>query len=120
MKARIPKSFVALSDLYIAYRKAKAEAYFEKTHSHALAFTKYEQNITQNIENLHQHITSSDADWFSSIDFLGDQGYLPKSIDTSLWDNSNEGHFQALDPISHWGQQYSISRHSTRLNGINT
>lgn len=45
MKGRLTGAFISLGDLYVAYRKAKVEAYYENTHFHALAFTEYEQNL---------------------------------------------------------------------------
>jgi hypothetical protein len=38
----------SLADLYLAYRKAKAEAFYENTHFHALAFSRYEQHLDKN------------------------------------------------------------------------
>lgn len=41
--------FVTVGDLYVAYRKAKADAYYEISHFHALAYTEYEQNLQGNL-----------------------------------------------------------------------
>lgn len=49
----LSKRFISLGDLYVAYRKAKVEAYYENTHFQALAFTEYEQNLHRNLERLH-------------------------------------------------------------------
>ena len=48
----LSKRDVSLGDLYIAYRKAKVEAYYENTHVQALAFTEYEQDLAQNLARL--------------------------------------------------------------------
>ena len=40
----LSRHHASLGDLYVAYRNAKVEAYYENTHVHALAFTEYEQH----------------------------------------------------------------------------
>lgn len=96
----------SLSDLYLAYRKAKAEAYYESTHFHALAFTKYEQSLHANLIKLRQRLTARPSDWFTDRAFLGDHAYIPKSVDTSTWDMESAGHFRALDPNSEWLRRF--------------
>ena len=92
----------SLGNLYVAYRKAKAEAFYENTHFHALAFTKYEQNLDANLRRLRTRLIARTPDWSSDLHFLGDHAYLPKSVDCSLWEPNNEGHFRALDPRRDW------------------
>ncbi|CAE6840309.1 hypothetical protein R69746_06891 [Paraburkholderia aspalathi] len=101
---------VRISDLYLAYRKAKAEAFYENTHFHAVAFTKYEQNLHGNLIELQQRLNAVDKDWFSDSTFIGDHAYLPKSVDTTLWDNAHEGHFRALDPYDDWEKRFNQNR----------
>jgi len=100
MKGRLTGTFISLGDLYVAYRKAKVEAYYENTHFHALAFTEYEQNLHVNLTRLHQVLLASGFAWASDLRFIGDFAYLPKSIDPSIWSNEADGHFRALDPMS--------------------
>lgn len=92
----------SLGNLYVAYRKAKAEAFYENTHFHALAFTKYEQNLDANLRRLRTRLIARIPDWSSDLHFLGDHAYLPKSVDCSFWEPNNEGHFRALDPRRDW------------------
>ena len=96
----------SLGNLYIAYRKAKAEAFYENTHFHALAFTKYEQNLSVNLLKLRKRLISREADWHTDLTFIGDHAYLPKSVDCSAWDKSLDGHFRALDPRSDWQRRF--------------
>ncbi len=106
---RLTKSFVTLADLYIAYKKAKVEAYYENTHSHALEFTAYEQNLHSNLNLLHERLTGQDDSWASELTFLGGFAYIPKSIDCSAWNIGVDGHFRALNPIEDWAQRYKES-----------
>ena len=107
MKGRLTGAFISLGDLYVAYRKAKVEAYYENTHFHALAFTEYEQNLHENLSRLHQTLLEPGFAWVSDLAFTGDFSYLPKSIDASAWDNHTDGHFRALDPLIDWDQRFN-------------
>ena len=111
------KDIYSVSNLYVAYKKAKAEAFYENTHFHALAFTEYEQNLHSNLKTLQARVCSqSKSNWFEDVKFLGDYGYLPKSINCSNWDNNGEGHFRALDPMDDWNRRFTLSNRE-RANG---
>lgn len=97
----------SLGNLYVAYRKAKAEAFYENTHFHALAFTKYEQDLDKNLRQLQFRLTRKVQDWPADLAFLGDHAYLPKSVDCSAWDVNSEGHFRALDPGLDWQHRFN-------------
>ena len=100
----------SLGKLYVAYRKAKAEAFYENTHFHALAFTKYEQNLDTNLRKLRKRLIAREVDWYSDPAFIGDYAYLPKSVDCSVWDSANLGHFRALDPRHDWQSRFNESQ----------
>lgn len=100
------EGFFTLGNLYVAYRKAKAEAFYENTHFHALAFTKYEQNLDTNLRRLRGRLIARQADWHTDIAFIGDHAYLPKSVDCAAWDANHEGHFRALDPRQDWRHRF--------------
>lgn len=101
--------FVTLADVYVAYKKAKAEAFFESTHFHALAFTRYEQALHKNLAKLHRRLVSKRDEWSKSLDFIGDHAYLPKSVDTAAWAAGEAGHFRALNPRQEWARQFTNS-----------
>lgn len=96
----------SLGNLYVAYRKAKAEAFYENTHFHALSFTKYEQDLDRNLRRLQTRLLAKAPDWPTDLSFLGDHAYLPKSVDCSSWESNNEGHFRALDPRRDWQHRF--------------
>lgn len=110
MKGKLPKSFITLGDLYVAYGKAKIEAYYENTHFHALAFTEYEQQLHKNLTYLHSRLLENGLSWSSDSPFLGDYAYLPKSIDCTVWDDPSDGHFRALDPLEDWKQRFKEAK----------
>ncbi|MGV3680538.1 MAG: RNA-directed DNA polymerase [Acidovorax sp.] len=96
----------SLGNLYVAYRKAKAEAFYENTHFHAEAFTKYEKNLDANLRILRIRLIARTPDWQDDLKFLGDHAYLPKSVDCSVWESNIEGHFRALDPKEDWQHRF--------------
>lgn len=106
MNRKLSSSFVSIGDLYVAYRKAKVEAYYENTHYHALEFAAYEKRLHANLCKLHRRLTEPKATWFGDNDFIGDFAYLPKSVDTAEWNNGPDAHFRALDPLIDWEQRF--------------
>lgn len=104
----------SLGNLYVAYRKAKAEAFYENTHFHALAFTKYEQALDANLRKLRARLVTRKPDWQADLSFLGDHAYLPKSVDCGPWDANDDGHFRALDPRQDWQHRFNESGEPAR------
>lgn len=99
------KQSFTLPNLYLAYRKAKAEAFYENTHFHALDYTDFERNLDNNLRQLLEQLNTITHPWTAATE-LGSFSYLPKSIDCSSWDSPNDGHFRALDPTLDWEQRY--------------
>lgn len=61
MTAAAPEAqnnFVTLADLFYAYRKAKADCYFEHSINIAKEFANYEENISENLESLVEAINA--------------------------------------------------------------
>jgi len=102
------KEFFSLSDIYVAYRKAKADAFYETTHYYALAFTEYEQRLHANLVRLQRRLRDPDQSWASDRSFIGDYAYLPKSIQAPPEDEE-AGHFKALDPLQDWRRRFENS-----------
>lgn len=105
--SRTEGDMFSLGNLYIAYRKAKAEAFYENTHFHALAFTKYEQSLDKNLRLLRRKLTEPQSNWHLDGNLIGDYAYLPKSVDCAAWDLNNEGHFRALNPSEDWERRFT-------------
>src|SRR5690242_1156581 len=95
----------ALEELYVAYKKAKAEAFYESTHFHSLKFVQYEQDLDKNLRRLLKKLNAPRPDWFLDGTFIGDFAYVPKSLDCSVWGQEvTPGHFAALDPHQEWSR----------------
>lgn len=51
-----PPNEVLLEDLILAYRKVKVDCYFESGHLTAVGFSKYEENLINNLESLKERL----------------------------------------------------------------
>jgi hypothetical protein len=105
------RDIFGLGNLYVAYRKAKAEAFYENTHFHALSFTKYEQTLDANLRRLRSRLLARQSTWYADRTFIGDHAYLPKAVDCAAWETNSEGHFRALDPRQDWQHRFSEAGH---------
>lgn len=100
------KRFISLSDLYIAYRKAKAEAFYENTHFHALAFTRYEESLDSNLRALEARLSEREATWALDASWLGGYVYAPKSVELPELSDTDRIFYRFLDPVEDWQRQW--------------
>ena len=106
--------FIRISDVYLAYRKAKSEAYYDNLHPSALAFAEFEQNLQSNLEALHRKIIKGNDRWWQDSAFIGDYLYVPKSVNDSPWSESVDVHYRSIDPSHDWEQRF-IESNKKRL-----
>lgn len=104
MDAKVEK-FFTISDLYKAYRKAKTDAFFDKTHFNSIAFANYEQKLDRNLDKLLSKLDSGDASWCRDVPAIGRYSHLPKSVDPPDLNDSRVIHYATLDPITDWEDQ---------------
>ena len=72
---------LVIEDLLIAYRKAKADCFFENTFPSAIKFAEYEQDLSENLQQLLTSLKNSSG-FKSNHDLLGDYRLLPKKLST--------------------------------------
>lgn len=109
-KKGFSKKFFKIEDLYLAYRKAKAEAFFDNMHPCALTFTEYEKHLESNLDKLFDRLTTPDSDWFADKHFIGSYIYIPKSLDLGAWGNeSDDVHYRAINPLDDWEHRFQSS-----------
>lgn len=99
---RYSSGFLKISDLYRAYRKAKADAFYESAHFHALAYAKYEARLEGNLKRLHALLMDSKVNWAKNAESLGGVSFFPKSVGVPDRKNSDGVHFATSDPASDW------------------
>lgn len=103
-----------LVDIYQAYRKAKYEAFYEKSHFNAVAFSQYEKTLQSNLASLLNSL-NEDA-WYLNSGFIGNHAYVPKGVNTAEWELPGQGHFRSLSPIADWNRRYKESKKLAEAN----
>lgn len=111
---RYSKGFVGLEDLYVAFRKAKSEAFHESTHFHAEAFSRYEQRLDSHLRRLLSLICDPGRAWTTDGEFLGHFEYAAKSVEEPTYGDSS--HFRNLDPIADWKSRFEKSGRRSEAN----
>jgi hypothetical protein len=99
--------FISLSDLYIAFRKAKADAFYETTHFHALAFAEFERDLHTNLFALLQTLNNPTPDWPKDLARIGTYTYMPKAYALPEAETLSAVHFRTLDELEEWNHVFT-------------
>jgi hypothetical protein len=73
--------FISEADVGIAYRKAKADIFYQSGHPNFRDFCEFEKDLIRNLESLHTKLESGDLSWMTDPKFLGTWSVIPKKID---------------------------------------
>lgn len=84
-------SDLKIEDLLVAYRKAKADCFFENTFPTAIKFAEYESDLLDNLEKLLVDIKDQQG-FFKIQGLLGDIRLLPKKLSITPQKNYSGGH----------------------------
>jgi hypothetical protein len=104
-----PSVYITLGDLYLAYRKAKSEAFYENTHFHALAFADYEMQLDKHLRSLLVQLRDPAGNWAANPEFLGHFTYAPKSLGVDHPAEQDPVFFRSLDPMKEWERKWGAS-----------
>ncbi len=88
---------LSLDDLLVAYRKAKADCFFENCFPAAINFAEYEQNLLVNLSDLLAKLKSNRG-LGNGDDMLGPCRLLPKKLGLEARPNTKNGHTHFSDP----------------------
>ena len=87
-----------IEDLLVAYRKAKADCFFENTFPTAIKFADYEQDLLANLSDLLDRLKRNSG-FENDKELLGDFRLLPKKLSTDRKPDSTEnGHVHFSKP----------------------
>jgi len=88
---------LSIEDLLVAYRKAKADCFFESCFPTAIKFAEYEQDLLENLNKLLQKLQSNSG--LGEIDdLLGDCRLVPKKLGFKETEGKKKGHTHFSDP----------------------
>ncbi|GFM65326.1 hypothetical protein PSCICJ_14440 [Pseudomonas cichorii] len=100
---------LSIADLLIAYRKAKADCFFESGFPTAINFADYEQNLTENLESLLKKL-KKDNGFQKNKELLGKFRLVPKKLSTSVKTKNGHIHFSNPDhAFEHLLKHYKIT-----------
>jgi len=86
-----------LSDMLVAYRKAKADLFFENIFPTAVKFAEYEQDLLSNLSALLKKI-KADQGFSENSALLGDCRLVPKKLAKKPKTKARKGHAHFSDP----------------------
>jgi len=102
-----------IEKFYIAYRKAKNEAFRDTNCAHGLKFADYEQDLHVNLTRLRRRLIQSGS-WRNDPSFIGRATCIPKSINLSRLDeNIPSIHCEVSEPIEQWERDCSADNPAT-------
>ncbi|MDI1351592.1 MAG: hypothetical protein PSV35_02315, partial [bacterium] len=84
--------------LIIAYRKAKADCFFENIFPSAIKFSEYERDLLVNLKNLLEKLQINNG-FINDSSLLGECRIIPKKLQIEPKKKSNNGHAHFSDPI---------------------
>ncbi len=90
-------SSLTLSDLLVAYRKAKADCHFESIFPTAVKFAEYEQDLLANLNNLLAQLHGMQG-FSKDEELLGECRLIPKKLGVEPKDGARDGHVHFSDP----------------------
>lgn len=88
---------LALEDLLVAYRKAKADCFFENTFPTAVKFAEYEQDLLVKLKQLLSNL-QTDKGFAGNKDYLGEFRLLPKKLSFKPKPDASDGHVHFSNP----------------------
>ncbi len=103
---------ILIEDLVVAYRKAKADCFFENTFPAAIKFAEYEQDLLTNLESLLTRL-QVEKGFAGCSDLLGDFRILPKKLSHDRKkDATTNGHAHFSSPdraVEHLFKNHEIT-----------
>lgn len=88
---------ITLEDLVVAYRKAKADCFFENTFPTAIKFAEYEQDLLENLKALLTNLQDEQG-FADNDDYLGNIRLLPKKLSLKAKPKVGNGHVHFSNP----------------------
>lgn len=87
---------LSLEDLIVAYRKAKADCFFEKILPNGIKFAEYEQNLIENLNKLLSKLQNENG-FYRNENYLGEFRVVPKKLDIKPKTDTSNGHVHFSD-----------------------
>jgi hypothetical protein len=89
-------------NLYLAYRKAKVDVFYERSQPLSESFCDYEENLHANLATLGKRLKAKKSTWQIDLKFIGSYGFIPKGLKTPVIHSDGQAHFSLSDPQDAW------------------
>lgn len=99
---RTSEDLFSMENLYLAYRKAKFDVYYERSQPMAEAFSDYEGDLHTNLTELCTTLRNRKPNWFSDVQFMGRFGMIPKGLTVAQPKEDRGPHFSLSDLGDAW------------------
>ncbi len=91
-----------MEQMYLAYRKAKVDVYFERSQPAAIAFCEFEKSLHENLESLARRLLAARPIWFPDREFIGGYEFIPKRLKVPDPNKEGQPQFSFSDPVLTW------------------
>src|SRR5262245_42233842 len=108
----LSSAYISIEQLYLAYRKAKIDVFFERSQPTALAFLDCEKALEKNLEIVATRLTAPRPDWFSDPEFIGSIEFIPKHLSVPDLNANDQPHFCISEPKLAW--EHLLRRRASR------
>jgi hypothetical protein len=99
----VNSNFITPEDLGLAYRRAKADLYYDGTRQKDFELCEYEENLRANLDKLLTQLSQSSLDWMTERQFVGDWSVIPRNINDKPKDkNKIRTRWFQSDPDKWW------------------
>jgi hypothetical protein len=95
------QDYITMRDIGTAYRKAKADLFYERGHPNNIALCRYEENLEENLASLYQKLVGNSLQWMTGSEFVGTWSVMPKGIE-ELGSCEEDIPWRPSDPEKAW------------------
>lgn len=108
--------WITLTEVWLAYRKAKKEAFRDNNCAHGIRFARFEQALEANLERIFLLVNDPGHPWATNLTLLGKSARVPKSITPA--DLDGDSHYCESDPVADWDRRHTTQRATVTLRTV--
>ena len=115
MSITLTNALFSEEEIYLAYRKAKADMFFERSLPTARKFACYEDELQSNLKKLLERLSEAgDNPWWNDLSFIGKVAFVPKKL-TFPDDPAGEPSFFSSNATDNWNRLLSGCESANRI-----
>ena len=91
---------MTLAEVYLAYRKAKTEAFYDSNCPYGFKFALFEEDLVAQLDNIFTLVNAEAHPWADDESFIGKVAVIPRGIEKET--EKADSHFFESDPSLNW------------------